>query len=595
MKRIIWGIVMALCVVIGFVTYAEEENVFYAFQGSTCFYTQDGFYGIADKDSTLLTDAKYSEVQYFDEFQQATVKINNQYARINRDGKLVFPPCKGQKFEVLHDNQGNSLLSVTNDGNNRKTVQLYNTECKQIGETYEDADMFVAGTILVQKDGKWNILCLNGEYIGEKWWDAFYEEGYDGEIVMCDDDPPINLYYTKDREAWLFVSLDDDGKVKWNSYQDGNKYEQPNNSLMPYYLNRDLLFYEKKIEKDVTSAANYLNYVTDRKLQTVVPYEFQNIPTIIDIQRGVVLGIIKENNIKTMILFDKIGNEFYHGSDYERILSFDSEKGFLCIQRENENIILNSMGATVATFDSKYYIQRYRGNDIWQFTNSKDHSWGFMDSDGNILCELPNSYYDNLTYVDDHNTGTYANGWMTSTWKQDGGRLFGTNTYGYVGIHGDLLYDVDWTGIYDFTANGRARVRTDNGYGFIDETGAYVVEPKYTTCEDYFQTGDQWLAYVADSTGWGYINNDGELICWNRKRTSVKGTTDISLRNANGGVLLSIPEGKEFILHGYDSKLGMFSATYGETEGYVKGTGLMIFRNDNWQAITKDELVEQSK
>ena len=169
------------------------------------------------------------------------------------------------------------------------------------------------------------------------------------------------------------------------------------------------------------------------------------------------------------------------------------------------------------------------------------------------------------------------------------------NVCGFLCSDGALIISDEWKEVFQFTPNEKARIKTGESYGFIDKTGVYATDPIYTIAEDYFQTGDQWLAYVADSTGWGYINNDGELICWNRKRTSVKGTTDISLRNANGGVLLSIPEGKEFILHGYDSKLGMFSATYGETEGYVKGTGLMIFRNDNWQAITKDELVEQSK
>ncbi len=597
MKQMIRTLLVILCFTISSAlsACAENESTNYAHQGDVCVYEQGNCYGIADGNNTPLTDAIYDMIWFFDEFQQATVKVDEKFGRIDCKGNWAFSPDEGQAFEVLHDNQGNSLLVVSINGEDSATVKLYDTTGEQIGETYEAVDMFLSGTLLVQKNGKWNILRIDGNYVDDKWWDVYYVKDSDGTIALCDWAPQVNLYYSPERVAWQYVYRDDNGNVQWCTYENGSIYEMPNEWVSCKHIGDGLISFSRLADSNEESTWGMLFGITNLHLRPVLSYVFQNEPSSIDNRKGLYIGIVREDGKDAMIIFDKTGMEYYHSSDYEKILSFDREDGLICIQRKAENTILNSMGTTVATFDSRYYIQRYRGNDIWQFTNTEDHTWGFLDSNGNILCELPNSYYDILTYVDDHNTGTYANGWMTSTWKQDGGRLFGTNTYGYVGIHGDLLYDVDWTGIYDFTANGRARVRTDNGYGFIDETGAYVVEPKYTTCEDYFQTGDQWLAYVADSTGWGYINNNGELICWNRKRTSVKGTTDISLRNANGGVLLSIPEGKEFILHGYDEKLGMFSATYGDTEGYVKGTGLMISRSGQWQTITKDELIERTK
>ena len=81
----------------------------------------------------------------------------------------------------------------------------------------------------------------------------------------------------------------------------------------------------------------------------------------------------------------------------------------------------------------------------------------------------------------------------------------------------------------------------------------------------------------------------------NEKKWIVIGTTDIWLRNENGGTIDSIIAGKEFTLCNYDEKIGMFYAIFGDKEGYVKGTGLQLQQNGQWKDITKAELIEIMK
>lgn len=55
------------------------------------------------------------------------------------------------------------------------------------------------------------------------------------------------------------------------------------------------------------------------------------------------------------------------------------------------------------------------------------------------------------------------------------------------------------------------------------------------------------------------------------------------LRDANGKAIRLMVQGETFTITGYDPSCEMFTAIHGKTEGYVKGTGL---------SVSKDELLE---
>lgn len=75
----------------------------------------------------------------------------------------------------------------------------------------------------------------------------------------------------------------------------------------------------------------------------------------------------------------------------------------------------------------------------------------------------------------------------------------------------------EWDAAYDFTANMLARVEVDGRYGYVDTTGAYVIEPQWQYADDFMDAGDQWVAAVylksRSKVLWkGYINENNELV-----------------------------------------------------------------------------------
>ena len=54
----------------------------------------------------------------------------------------------------------------------------------------------------------------------------------------------------------------------------------------------------------------------------------------------------------------------------------------------------------------------------------------------------------------------------------------------------------------------------------------------------------------------------------------------VLLRNRKGGTLVSMPNGTVFTVTGYDPSCDMFTAVYKRTEGYIKGGGLNMTRDE---------------
>ena len=65
------------------------------------------------------------------------------------------------------------------------------------------------------------------------------------------------------------------------------------------------------------------------------------------------------------------------------------------------------------------------------------------------------------------------------------------------------------------------------------------------------------------------------------KSVEVKATSSsVYLRNRSGAAITLIKAGKSFYITGYDSAIGMFTATYDGWEGYLKGSGLNISKEE---------------
>lgn len=109
-------------------------------------------------------------------------------------------------------------------------------------------------------------------------------------------------------------------------------------------------------------------------------------------------------------------------------------------------------------------------------------------------------------------TSPSATGGIFSIGKKQYVAEFGGSTmvYGFVNVDGTLVSDVQWWDIHDFNADGIAFVRDKRGWGVIDTTGAFVIEPQWQrVASDGFCNG---LCAVKDENAWGYIDQTGQLV-----------------------------------------------------------------------------------
>lgn len=126
---------------------------------------------------------------------------------------------------------------------------------------------------------------------------------------------------------------------------------------------------------------------------------------------------------------------------------------------------------------------------------------GFIDKKGNWIVE--NKY----TTI-----GEFAENGLAKV----GAYVEDEHYYGFIDRKGneviapELNGGGDSSGCGDFAKCGLAAVYSDGKYGYIDSTGAFAIEPQFTTVSDF---GDNGLAFARTSDNKsGYINTSGEFV-----------------------------------------------------------------------------------
>jgi hypothetical protein len=85
---------------------------------------------------------------------------------------------------------------------------------------------------------------------------------------------------------------------------------------------------------------------------------------------------------------------------------------------------------------------------------------------------------------------------------------------GYIDTTGKFIIEPKFSRAGDFS-EGVAAVRIDGKYGFIDKTGKMMIEPQFTFASNF--TGG--LAYIANENGTGYIDKSGKLVFYSDSYT----------------------------------------------------------------------------
>lgn len=84
-------------------------------------------------------------------------------------------------------------------------------------------------------------------------------------------------------------------------------------------------------------------------------------------------------------------------------------------------------------------------------------------------------------------------------------KIIGGVKWGFINNNGDFLIKPIYTNAYSFQDNNLAIVQENNLYGVIDETGKYVIQPKYDTINQF----SEGRASVVDSSGFKVIDEKG--------------------------------------------------------------------------------------
>lgn len=88
-------------------------------------------------------------------------------------------------------------------------------------------------------------------------------------------------------------------------------------------------------------------------------------------------------------------------------------------------------------------------------------------------------------------------------------RLFlrkSNNLYGYVDQRGTVVVEPRYSDVHDFS-EGLAAVKVDNVWGYINSQGEIIIRPRYNQASDFHES----MAAVFDDYYWGFVNIEGNL------------------------------------------------------------------------------------
>jgi len=371
----------------------------------------------------------------------------------------------------------------------REVFAIYNADGELVSTfpVPEEADCieyFKNGYALIEVDGLWGYMDMNGEIIIEPKYEMDTWAGFEPDYYF---DEKYNF-----SEGLAAVCLD--GKI---GYIDINGEE-----VIPFVFDEAYMFEDGQARVFVkNSSGNYCYGVIDTAGNWVISPEWDSIWKLengtYNVYTGDKEGVIGRNGEQIMdAVYDWI---YYDGELNGYIFRIDGEEG-----------VLYSDGNTIMDYDDDGIVaDSYPiGNGYREFRSADpvvgDYRLGVIAANGDVIAE---PVYSEVGY---------CSGEMINVCKDD--------KWGYIDTEGNVVVDFIYDNAWDF-CGGIAAVELDDKIGFIDVEGNVVLDFVWNECGSYWREGlgderkSSWYEYngeyrlaVRKGTVWHIIDNYGNVI-----------------------------------------------------------------------------------
>lgn len=497
---------LSLCLLLFCPESLAENRETFAAQGSTVFFRQNGKIGLQAGDGTVLHPAEFDGAGYFDETQQASFCTEDGIGRIDRTGKVVVKPfpCDSIRAIPTHctgEGEPEWLLLVTwYTTDAQEMMRLMTVDGEWLGDVQFDLmmDEFRNGKMFIRFFGEYNQVDVKGNMTAEEWWPQLTVNSITGACAMTGTGNC--LYFDTNGDLWAKESRTAEGETETSLIRGDQAVTVPESWTSLEWLSDGYVAYR---ENDAWGTAGF-----DGK--TVLKPAYSAAPWLINSEEDIWAVTDPESGSWKWIHSDgKTVLEMKDGDDLRPFArtALPQENRYIVSSESNPvTRILDSSGNTAAEIDGGCYLVEGKDPSLSLYcriapeeAENAENVWGFISRDGKVLCEYPES----LREYSAEDTEP-VNGWFRVRDESSG-------QCGYVSADGQRLLSDEWSEIWNFTANGRARVKIGDYYGFINTAGEYVSAPNWEYALDYFQADSQWFAPVFRTAGNGEITWEGFL------------------------------------------------------------------------------------
>lgn len=391
-------------------------------------------YGYVNEAGDFEIEPIYENAEPFNANGVACVSIGGKWGHINEKGELLVKP----QFDRAYDFNKNDVALMFKDdkcgiiGIDGEVIVQPKYEWRE--DIFELGEFAENGLAYFFESDKGGYLNTKGEVVIPAQYDYVYDFAENGLALVKKDD--------------LYGFVDETGKEVIECQYD---------VASTFFKN-----YPAMVSKD--GKYGYINSAGEE----VIPLQYTGASLFnagyasVEDDDGKWGAIDTEG---TMVIEPQFDDAFYFSADHYAIVN---QEGSAYLMNENGEILCctglaNDAIGQIETLWDLITVPWYIETGSSQYYRNRIESLELFPNNISIPFGIPSGY----------------------NWEWNYGYDY---LYGYLSAQGDITIEAEYTIAYPFAQNGLARVSTrDASEGFIDMSGEYVIQPKYSYFENDFQ------------------------------------------------------------------------------------------------------------